>query len=87
MAAIDALSWLQLDTAGTVIVDASDPAPAPPFITGNNAHIPLEQLTAALDAAFKRYGQPVGIGGTIPVTRAHYQGVSEAATAAGPLPA
>ena len=87
VAAIDALSWPQLDTAGIVIVDASDPAPAPPFVTGNAANIPLEQLIGALDAAFKRHGQPVGIGGAIPVTRSHYHAVSDAATAAGLLPA
>jgi ABC-type phosphate/phosphonate transport system substrate-binding protein len=96
LAAIDALSWAQLETSGTDGIDGldgldvigtSDFAPAPPFITGKDADIPLEELIDALDAAFKRHGQRIGITGVIAASRSDYTTVSTSAAKHGILPA
>jgi ABC-type phosphate/phosphonate transport system substrate-binding protein len=77
IAAIDALSWQHLDTHGLNILDASDPAPAPPFIMGRQSTVPAEALTQALDQAFERHGHSLGVTGVIPVSRSDYRSVAE----------
>ena len=85
LAASDALSWTMLDTSGLTILDTSDPMPAPPFVMGTDSHVPAEALTAALNDAFKQYGQRIGIRGVVPVTRSDYQGIANAAAEHGIL--
>ncbi|MCZ6711169.1 MAG: PhnD/SsuA/transferrin family substrate-binding protein [Gammaproteobacteria bacterium] len=79
IAAIDALSWQHLDKKGLKILDASDPAPAPPFIMGRQSTVPAEALTQALDQAFERHGHQLGVTGVVPVSRRYYRKVAEQA--------
>lgn len=72
IAAIDALSWCFLDTAGLQILGNSDPVLAPPFITGLNSNVPTDLMRQALDGAFKRYGKDLGITGLVPLTKDDY---------------
>jgi ABC-type phosphate/phosphonate transport system substrate-binding protein len=73
LAAIDALSWQHIDTSGVEILDSSDPAPAPPFVMGRNSSIPVEALTVALNEAFKRHGQDIGISSVAPACLNDYR--------------
>jgi len=75
VAAIDALSWQFLDTRGLRILARSEAAPAPPFVAGADSDIPAEHLRAALNRAFNRHGDTIGITGVVPVTRSHYRGL------------
>lgn len=83
LAAIDALSWLHLDTAGLEILDTSEPAPAPPFITGRESDVSVKAMTAALNAAFQRFGGQIGIGGVLPVAKGEYQEMADTAATLG----
>ena len=85
LAAIDALSWLHLDSTGIAIIDRSDPAPAPPFIVGNQSTVPIEALVEALNSGFQRFGTPVGIGGALPVAADDYVEMANTATEQGIL--
>ena len=85
LAAIDALSWQHLDTTGLHILDSSAPAQAPPFITGRESGIPLVELTAVLDRAFKRFGKSIGIIGVVPISRSEYRGIYKSAVTHGIL--
>jgi hypothetical protein len=85
LAAIDALSWLHLDSTGIAIIDKSDPALAPPFIVGNQSTIPKEALIEALNTGFECFGTPVGIGGVLPVAMDDYVGMANTATEQGIL--
>ena len=73
LAAIDALSWQFLDTAGLQILDRSEPVSAPPFVTGIRSGIPGQEFVQALDSGFKRNGQALGIVGVVPADRSDYQ--------------
>jgi ABC-type phosphate/phosphonate transport system substrate-binding protein len=86
VAAIDALSYLHLDTAGLEILGTSDPAPAPPFIMGKESNIPAKEMTAALNEAFERCGHQIGIGGVQHVSSSHYGMMARSATRHGILP-
>ncbi len=83
LAAIDALSWLHLDSTGITIIDQSDPAPAPPFIVGNQTRVPKEALIEALNSGFERFGAPVGIGGVLPVSADDYVEMAKIAAEQG----
>ena len=72
VAAIDALSWLYLDTDGVSILADSRPVLAPPFVTSCHNGIPNEVLAQALSVAFAQSGQPVGIADVLPVARDDY---------------
>jgi ABC-type phosphate/phosphonate transport system substrate-binding protein len=72
LAAIDALTWQHLETTGLDVLDTSEPAPAPPFIMGNESDVSVEDLTVALNAGFQRHGHKIGIGGVLPVSRSRY---------------
>lgn len=85
IAAIDALSWLHLDTTGLEILDSSEPAPAPPFIMGKHSIIPAEELAAALSEAFERHGHQLGMGGVVPVSRGQYREIANSAATHGIL--
>ena len=86
LAAIDALSYLHLDTTGLEILDTSEPAPAPPFIMGKESNIPAKEMTAALSEAFERCGHRIGIGGVQHVSSSHYRKMALSATTYGILP-
>lgn len=83
LAAIDALSWLHLDSTAITILDRSDPAPAPPFIVGNQTRVPKEALIEALNSGFERFGAPVGIGGVVPVSADDYVEMAKTAAELG----
>ena len=85
LAAIDALSWQHLDAEGLIILDQSEPAPAPPFIVGKQSTVPAEDLVAALDLAFARFGQTLGIGGVLPFHPERYVRMVESASRQGIL--
>lgn len=76
VAAIDALSWEFLDTRGLTIVGTSAPAPAPPFVVGVDSDVPRDLLAVALDAAFQRHGEPMGVRAAVPVCLGRYRDVA-----------
>jgi ABC-type phosphate/phosphonate transport system substrate-binding protein len=86
VAAIDALSYLHLDTAELEILGTSEPAPAPPFIMGKESNIPANEMTDALNKAFERYGHRIGIGGVQHVSISHYRKMALSASRHGILP-
>jgi ABC-type phosphate/phosphonate transport system substrate-binding protein len=86
VAAIDALSYLHLDTAGLDVLDTSEPAPAPPFIMGKESNIPAKEMTDALNEALERFGHRIGIGGVQHVSISHYRKMAFSATRHGILP-
>jgi hypothetical protein len=86
VAAIDALIYLHLDTAGLDVLDTSEPAPAPPFIMGKESNIPAKEMTDALNEAFERFGHRIGIGGVQHVSISHYRKMAFSAARHGILP-
>jgi len=73
VAAIDAFSWQFLDTHGLQVLARSAAAPAPPFVTGKHSDIPGERLLTALDVAFTRHGNAMGISAVVPVELCTYR--------------
>ena len=83
LAAIDALSLRQLESNGLEILDKSEPAMAPPFIVGNQSNVPTKELIAALNTGFERFGEPLGIGGVLPVSVEDYAPMAATASEHG----
>jgi hypothetical protein len=73
VAAIDAFSWQFLDTHGLQVLARSAAAPAPPFVTGKHSDIPGERLLTALNVAFTRQGNAMGISAVVPVELCTYR--------------
>ena len=85
LAAIDALSWQHIETTGLIVLDTSEPAPAPPFIVGKQSMIPKGDLFVALDSAFARFGHGLGITGLLPYHSERYARMVQSAKQQGIL--
>jgi ABC-type phosphate/phosphonate transport system substrate-binding protein len=85
LAAIDALSWQFIDTSGLVIIGASEPVPAPPFVTSIHSRVAKTDLLSALHLAIQQHGPTIGLSDVMPISKRDYAEVKQQAVHFGIL--